>query len=151
MSIWSYVSLLSISTTQVDEQEIVDNSEQEMESEGSLDSKNNDNTSQEIATEALAYILLANENSLQNFIQLISTSQQELNRDKDEDETGLLSQNGGGSQIHVFFRQKRLLILTKMFNWLLEVGWDEFQFSGIKNYQEQLTFYELAFCEQQHC
>ena len=73
MSIWSHASLLSISTTQVDEQEIVDNSEQEMESEGSLDFKNDNNTSQEIATEALAHISLANENSLQNFTELIST------------------------------------------------------------------------------
>ena len=30
-----------------------------------------------------------------------------------------------------------------MFNWSIEVGWDEFWFQGVKNMQSEALFYEI--------
>ncbi|KAG1822598.1 uncharacterized protein BJ212DRAFT_1477018 [Suillus subaureus] len=42
-----------------------------------------------------------------------------------------------------FFGQKRMFCIWDMFNWLVEVGWDEFWFQGVKNMESETLFYKL--------
>ncbi|KAG1852416.1 hypothetical protein DFJ58DRAFT_661254, partial [Suillus subalutaceus] len=42
-----------------------------------------------------------------------------------------------------FFSQKRMFRIHNMFNWSVEVGWDEFWFQGVKNMESDALFYEL--------
>ncbi|KAG1776109.1 hypothetical protein EV702DRAFT_972094, partial [Suillus placidus] len=44
-------------------------------------------------------------------------------------------------QIRCFFRQKRMFRIRDMFNWSVEVGWDEFWFQGVKNMESEALFY----------
>ncbi|KAG1832910.1 hypothetical protein DFJ58DRAFT_670996, partial [Suillus subalutaceus] len=46
-------------------------------------------------------------------------------------------------QIRCFFSQKRMFCIRDMFNWSVEVGWDEFWFQGVKNMESEALFYEL--------
>ncbi|KAG1722736.1 uncharacterized protein EDB91DRAFT_1063774, partial [Suillus paluster] len=46
-------------------------------------------------------------------------------------------------QIRCFFGQKRMFRIRDMFNWSVEVGWDEFLFQGVKNMESEASFYEL--------
>jgi hypothetical protein len=47
------------------------------------------------------------------------------------------------SQIRCFFGQKKLFRIQDVFNWSVEVGWDEFWFQGVKNMESEALFYEL--------
>ncbi|KAG2359529.1 hypothetical protein BDR07DRAFT_1518686, partial [Suillus spraguei] len=42
-----------------------------------------------------------------------------------------------------FFGQKRIFCICDIFNWSVEVGWDEFWFQGVKNMESEALFYEL--------
>ncbi|KAG1858787.1 hypothetical protein DFJ58DRAFT_658604, partial [Suillus subalutaceus] len=46
-------------------------------------------------------------------------------------------------QIRCFFSQKRVFRIRDMFNWSVEVGWDDFWFQGVKNMESEALFYEL--------
>jgi hypothetical protein len=36
-----------------------------------------------------------------------------------------------------------MFCIQDMFNWSVEVGWDEFWFQGVKNIESEALFYEL--------
>ncbi|KAG2097749.1 uncharacterized protein F5147DRAFT_583379 [Suillus discolor] len=60
------------------------------------------------------------------------------------------SESSRGCQIHCFFGQKRMFCIRDMFNWSVEVGWDEFWFQGVKNIESEALFYELM-SQLHHC
>ncbi|KAG1850627.1 hypothetical protein DFJ58DRAFT_662022 [Suillus subalutaceus] len=49
----------------------------------------------------------------------------------------------GSDKFCCFFSQKRMFRIRDMFNWSVEVGWDEFWFQGVKNMESEALFYEL--------
>ncbi|KAG1831679.1 hypothetical protein DFJ58DRAFT_670223 [Suillus subalutaceus] len=53
------------------------------------------------------------------------------------------SESSRQRQIRCFFSQKRMFCIRDMFNWSVEVGWDEFWFQGVKNMESEALFYEL--------
>ena len=52
------------------------------------------------------------------------------------------------TQVRLYFG-KRYIPLKDLFNWSVEVGWDEFWIHGNINYQQEMEFYELATREGQ--
>jgi hypothetical protein len=46
-------------------------------------------------------------------------------------------------QIWVFFRQTNLIPIGKLFNFSNHSGWGEFWFQGVKNYKQEMAFYDL--------
>ena len=42
----------------------------------------------------------------------------------------------------MYFGQKSLIPIAKLFDWSIKNGWDEFWIQGIKNWQEEVTFYK---------
>ncbi|KAG2037161.1 hypothetical protein BDR03DRAFT_814017, partial [Suillus americanus] len=42
-----------------------------------------------------------------------------------------------------FFGQKRMFCIWDMFNWSVEVRWDEFWFQGVENMESEALFYKL--------
>lgn len=53
------------------------------------------------------------------------------------------SESSKRRQIRCFFGQKRMFCIRDMFNWSVEVGWDESWFQGVKNIESEALFYEL--------
>ncbi|KAG1855194.1 hypothetical protein DFJ58DRAFT_660056 [Suillus subalutaceus] len=53
------------------------------------------------------------------------------------------SESSRQRQIRCFFSQKRMFHIRGMFNWSVEVGWDEFWFQGVKNMESEALFYEI--------
>jgi hypothetical protein len=45
--------------------------------------------------------------------------------------------------VRVYFGQKTPITIADMFNWSVEAGWDTFWIQGVRNYREQLEFYEM--------
>jgi hypothetical protein len=43
----------------------------------------------------------------------------------------------------VYFGQKTPITIEDLFNWTVEAGWDTFWIQGVKNYREELEFYEM--------
>jgi hypothetical protein len=46
-------------------------------------------------------------------------------------------------QIRVFFGQKQLVTISQLFHWSAEAGWKQFWTQGVKNYKDEMLFYEL--------
>jgi hypothetical protein len=136
---------LSTSTARADEQEIVDNSDWETESESDPD---NGSASHAAPIENPTTYAPIQHDHTPTFNDIVNDLHQELDNDEDIPDAPPES-SPEVPRIRIFFGQPRLLALSSMFNWSREVGWDEFWFSGVKNYREQLSFYELASREQQ--
>jgi hypothetical protein len=98
----------------------------------------------------------SNSPSPSSFLAVAQQLQQDADDDDDDNYTsGLgevieaeedISRPAEGSrprQIRCFFGQKRMFHIRDMFNWSVEVGWDEFWFQGVKNMQSEALFYEL--------
>ncbi|KAG1728822.1 hypothetical protein EDD22DRAFT_853215 [Suillus occidentalis] len=60
-----------------------------------------------------------------------------------EDDTSGISESNRRRQIQCFFGQKRMFHIHDIFNWSVEVRWDEFWFQGVKHMESEALFYEL--------
>ena len=45
--------------------------------------------------------------------------------------------------MRIYFGQKTPITIVDMFNWSVEAGWDTFWIQGVRNYHEELEFYEM--------
>ena len=45
--------------------------------------------------------------------------------------------------VRVYFGQQRHIPIRSLFNWDIEVGWDQFWFDGVKNLRQEMEFYDL--------
>ena len=45
--------------------------------------------------------------------------------------------------MRVYFGQKNPITIADLFNWSVEAGWDMFWIQGVRNYRQELEFYEM--------
>ncbi|PCH34656.1 hypothetical protein WOLCODRAFT_155307 [Wolfiporia cocos MD-104 SS10] len=86
------------------------------------------------------------------FLKSVQALEAAANVDSDDEDVGGVVEQAAsdGSMrrasaiiIRCFFGQKYLFTIHELFNWSIEAGWDEFWTQGVRNYREEVVFYEL--------